>query len=137
MVHNDYNIGHSTRIDQARTLNTDPVGERLFEARGRYLGWGINFIGFWFSAIYFWKKFNQSKLPLRILGTLYLSQQISTYIDKLVILNIGRPEELEFIAHDYNLRAANMVHIAKLDSEKVTEENQLHAEESIRKLNLK
>ena len=137
MVHNDYNIGNSTRIDQVRTLNTDPYGARLFESRGRYLGWGINLIGFWFPAIYFWKKFNQSKLPLRILGTVFLSTAISSYIDSLVILNIGNPAEFDYLKNNYYATALDMVEIAQIDYEKVTEENQLHVEESIRKLNKK
>jgi hypothetical protein len=136
MVHNDYNIGNSTRIDQVRTLNTNPFGARIFEARGRYLGWGINLIGFWFPAIYFWKKFNQSKLPLRILGTLFLSRGISSYINGLVILNIGNPAEFEYLTSNY-ATALDMHEIAQIDYEKVTEENQLHVEESIRKLNKK
>jgi len=136
MVHNDYNIGNSTRIDQVRTLNTNPFGARIFEARGRYLGWGINLIGFWFPAIYFWKKFNQSKLPLRILGTLFLSRGISSYINGLVILNIGNPAEFEYLTSDYPT-ALDIQEIAQIDYEKVTEENQLHVEESIRKLNKK
>jgi hypothetical protein len=136
MVHNDYNIGNSTRIDQVRTLNTNPFGARIFEARGRYLGWGINLIGFWFPAIYFWKKFNQSKLPLRILGTLFLSRGISSYINGLVILNIGNPAEFEYLTSNY-ATALDIHEIAQIDYEKVTEENQLHVEESIRKLNKK
>lgn len=136
MVHNDYNIGNSTRIDQVRTLNTNPFGARIFEARGRYLGWGINLIGFWFPAIYFWKKFNQSKLPLRILGTLFLSRGISSYINGLVILNIGNPAEFEYLTSNY-ATALDIQEIAQIDYEKVTEENQLHVEESIRKLNKK
>ena len=137
MVHNDYNIGNSTRIDQVRTLNTNPVGARLFEARGRYLGWGISLIGFLFPAIYFWKKFNQSKLPLRILGTVFLSTAISSYIDSLVIVNIGNPAEYNYLSSNYYAAALGMQEIAQIDYEKVTEENQLHVEESIRKLNKK
>ena len=137
MVHNDYNIGNSTRIDQVRTLNTDPFGARLFEARGGYLGWGISLLGFGLPAIYFWKKFNQSKLSHRILGTFFLSYGISTYINKLVIMNIGNPAEYDYLSSNYYATAFVMEEIAQIDYEKVTEENQLHVEESIRKLNKK
>lgn len=137
MVHNDYNIGNSTRIDQVRTLNTDPFGARLFEARGRYLGWVISFSGFWLPAIYFWNKFNQSKLSQRILGTIFLSTAIARYIDNLVILNIGNPAEFDYLSSNYYAAYLDMEEIAQIDSQKVTEENQLHVEESIRKLNKK
>ena len=89
------------------------------------------------TSIYFWKKFNQSKLPLRILGTVFLSHGISTYIDQLVIVNIGNPAEFDYLSSNYYETALDMEEIAQIDYEKVTEENQLHVEESIRKLNKK
>ena len=131
MVHNDNNIGNSTRIDKARTLNKN-LKDRLFKARGGYLAWGIGLIGFWGPMIYFCKQLNQNKsriletlpllekvkpihIPLGILGAYLLSFTISTCINYLVLKSIGNPEEYDLAITLY------YEEVAKIDSE----ENQL------------
>jgi hypothetical protein len=51
-------------------------------------------------------------------------------------VNIGNPAEFDYLTNNY-ATALDMREIAQIDYEKVTEENQLHVEESIRKLNKK
>jgi hypothetical protein len=137
MVYSDYNIGNSTRIDQSRMAISDPVQARIFEATGGYLGYVTNGLGFILPSIYFWRKFNQYSLPLRLAGTVFISLQLKSMINKLAILNMGNPAEIGLLQKDFLKRSKIMREIANIDNQKVVEENSLHLEETIRQLNKK